>query len=217
MTRLLMMWSRAGRSAVGVDGGLLEKILIADGTPEEQAKSGAADVGQLKPGGRCRTRGPRRGGTPAVVRRAGGAGLVDVAARPPGAAGGLVLTAGTGSARSRSALTRRAAHLQTILSRLPTTAARLTADAGPAQAPDRGGDAGVPAHPLAGEAHAEERRPVRADPEHRLRGDDVSVASVLARNMIVDVRRRRARANFKAAGAAMITRNTPAASLSDGG
>ena len=49
--------------AVAVDGGLLEKILIADGTPEEQAKirlPPSPDPAEAR--GRAGRRGPRRGG-----------------------------------------------------------------------------------------------------------------------------------------------------------
>ena len=101
--------------AVAVDGGLLEKILIADGTPEEQAKIRLPPaLTQLKPAAApdawpsARRRLRLSFAVPAAL------GLVDVAEGRQG-----LLEAGSTADRLRQverALTRRAAHLRGILS-----------------------------------------------------------------------------------------------------
>ncbi len=101
--------------AVEVDGGLLEKILIADGTPKEQAKIRLPPaLTQLKPAAApdawpsARRRLRLSFAVPAAL------GLVDVAEGRQG-----LLEAASTSDRLRQverALTRRAAHLRGILS-----------------------------------------------------------------------------------------------------
>ena len=101
--------------AVAVDGGLLEKILIADGTPEEQAKIRLPPaLTQLKPEAApdawpsARRRLRLSFAVPAAL------GLVDVAEGRQG-----LLEASSTADRLRQverALTRRAAHLRGILS-----------------------------------------------------------------------------------------------------